>query len=218
MTEIELKLVPRDEALLDRLAAAERLGQFEVTARRREQQRNSFFDTRSQGFRRARVGFRRRVMPAQRMATWTLKAEGDLFRGVATRAEVEVAMDADTPPVLVLQALSARAEPALREQVADATADGQLPLAQPYLQMVTDRWVLDLRSADATLELALDRVSIPRTEYAELEIEVELKRGEQQALDQAREAIEALGDVRESSGSKLTRALDYIDRSASSSR
>ena len=218
MTEIELKLVPLDEALLDRLAEVQRLGAFEGIARHREQQRNSFFDTRARGFRRARVGFRRRVVPGQSMATWTLKAEGDLFRGVAARAEAEVAMDADTAPALALQALRARAEPALRAQVADALGDGGLPLAQPYLDMVTQRVVLHLRSVDADLELALDRVSIPSTTYAELEIEVELKHGNESALEEAREAIEALGKVRESVGSKLSRALDYIDRSASSSR
>jgi hypothetical protein len=37
-------------------------------------------------------------------------------------------------------------------------------------------------------------------------------------LHAARAAIEALGTIKESIGSKLSRALDYIERSASSSR
>ncbi len=214
MTEIELKLVPAEAGLLDRLADIEQLGPFVVVARHHQRQRNSFFDTRSRGFRRARLGFRRRVVEGETMAVWTLKAEGDLFRGIAIRAEVELRLGADLPPALALQALRQRADPALAEQVRDAVADGALPLAEPFLDMVTDRHILDLRSDAALLELALDRVTITDSDYRELEIEVELKRGDEAALEEARRAIEALGEVRESSGSKLSRALDYIERNA----
>jgi len=218
MTEVELKLTPHSAGLLDRLAQVSRLGSFEVVGRSREQQRNSFFDTRSRGFRGARVGFRRRVVEGEPMAVWTLKADSELFGGIATRAEVELRLDADMPPALALQALRQRASGAFAEQVADAVADGALPLAEPFLDLLTDRRIVDLRSDAAQLELALDRVTMPGHDYAELEIEVELKRGDEHALDEARRAIDAMGAAHESVGSKLSRALDYVERSARSSR
>jgi inorganic triphosphatase YgiF len=109
----------------------------------------------------------------------------------------------------------------MTEQLDAALADGALPLARPYLEMETDRWLLDLDALDRgwLAELALDTVSIiGLRRYEDIEIEVELKSGDVQALEVAREAIEALGEVRESIGSKLSRALDYIERSAPSSR
>ncbi|TME38591.1 MAG: CYTH domain-containing protein, partial [Chloroflexi bacterium] len=103
--ERELKLVPADEALLDRLEAVERLGELEVRGRRRELQRNSFFDTRSRALGRARVGFRRRTIAGERMATWTLKADSKLEGGVATRLEIELQLDADLAPALAIGVL-----------------------------------------------------------------------------------------------------------------
>jgi inorganic triphosphatase YgiF len=218
MTEIELKLTPLDDALLDRLAAIDRLGRFEVVGRRHEQQRNSFFDTPTRALRKHKIGFRRRVVEGERMATWTLKAEGGQAGGVASRPEVELVMDPDMPPALVLQALRQRGQGVLAEQLGDALADGSLPLAKPYLEMATDRHILDLQNEKCRAELALDRVTIPGEPYAESEIEVELKRGDEAALSEARAAIEAMGAVNESIGSKLSRAIDYVERSARSSR
>jgi inorganic triphosphatase YgiF len=219
VTEIELKLTPLEPGLLDRLAERTRLGPFEVTNPREEQQRNSFFDTPSRALRKAGIGFRRRTAPGQPMATWTLKAEGELFRGIASRPEVELKLDADMPPALALQALRQRAELAVAEQLRDALADGSQPLARPYLELETQRQLRDLTSDTATAELALDRVKmVDHPEYTEEEVEVELKRGDEQALHEARKAIEEHGKVRESEGSKLNRAVDYIERSASSSR
>lgn len=218
MTEIELKLTPLDDELLDRLATIDRLGPFEVVGRRHEQQRNSFFDTPTGALRAHRIGFRRRMVEGQRMATWTLKTEGGQAGGVASRPEVELVMDSDMPPALVLQALRQRGQGVLAEQLGDALADGSLPLAKPYLDMATDRRILDLQTRNCRAELALDRVTIPGDPYAETEIEVELKRGDEAALSEARAAIEAMGAVRESIGSKLSRAIDYVERSARSSR
>jgi inorganic triphosphatase YgiF len=219
VTEIELKLTPREAGLLDSLARLTRLGPFEISNPREEDQRNSFFDTRTQGLRKARIGFRRRIVTGQRLATWTLKAEGALFRGIAVRSEVELQLDEDMAPALALQALRGRADRAVAEQLADALADGSLPLAKPFLETLTERRLRDLTSPTAKAELALDRVRIvDHPEYAEEEIEVELKRGDEEALEEARKAIEELGEVRESTGSKLSRALAYVERSASSSR
>jgi inorganic triphosphatase YgiF len=63
------------------------------------------------------------------------------------------------------------------------------------------------------VELALDEVWLVGHPAAhELEIEAELKRGEDAALVAARQAIEAVGAVVESDGSKLSRALRHLAR------
>ncbi len=218
MTEVELKLTPVDGALLDRLAEVDRLGPFAVIGRGHERQRNSFFDTPTRALRTARLGFRRRVVEGEPLAVWTVKGESQHARGVATRTEIELHLDADMPPALALQALRERAPRAFAEELGDALADRSLVQPPPYLETATDRRILDLRSARAQAEVALDRMTIPGTAYAEVEIEVELKRGDEHELDEARRAIEELGEVRESVGSKLSRALDYVERNASSSR
>ncbi|HEY3061139.1 MAG TPA: CYTH domain-containing protein [Chloroflexota bacterium] len=223
--ERELKLTPVDPELLDRLGGLARLGPFSVTGRHRELQVNSFYDTKSSGLRRTRLGFRRRVIDRRPNAIWTVKAEGDVVRGISSRAEVEVQLSRLMAPALVIgvlrQAARERGAPALAEQISDALSDGLLPLPKPFLELETDRWVLALEVAERSWqsELALDRVGlVGHARYEDREIEVELKRGDEAALDAARAAIEALGEVRESHGSKLSRALDYIERSAPSSR
>jgi inorganic triphosphatase YgiF len=216
--ERELKLTPRDAALLDALWQLDELGPFQVTARRTEEQRNSFFDTRERALRQAHIGFRRRTIAGQKMATWTLKAEGGLFRGIATRPEVELQLDSDMPPALAIGTLGEvarqRGASALAEQVGDALVGRGLPLAQPVLEMKTVRRVLDLEAPAERwrCEMALDTVSlIEHPRHTEVEIEVELKRGDDTALEAARAAIETLGPVDESVGSKLSRALDHLE-------
>jgi inorganic triphosphatase YgiF len=218
MTEVELKLMPRDGGLLDRLARAERLGTFEVVGRRHERQHNSFFDTSSQALRQARIGFRRRIVEGEPLAVWTLKADARALRGVTTRTEIERHLSPELSPERALDALREDAPAAFVEQLDRAFADGSALLPKPYLETATDRRILDLRSDRAEAELALDRMTIPGHDYAELEIEVELKHGDEAELDEARKAIEALGEVRESEGSKLSRATDYVERNARSSR
>jgi inorganic triphosphatase YgiF len=80
------------------------------------------------------------------------------------------------------------------------------------LETHTERRILDLEAADRgwAAELALDRVRLVGHGYAEVEVEVELKRGSEEALDAARVAISAMGEVAESSGSKLSRALAHV--------
>jgi inorganic triphosphatase YgiF len=215
--ERELKLVPLDPALLDRLAAVERLGEFSVTGRRRELQRNSFFDSCSRALAGAKLGFRRRTIPGQTMATWTLKGEGQLARGVSTRTEIELQLDPDTPPVLAIDALRQAARQrgalALAEQLGDALAVGGLPLARPFVETETERTLLELGAADRgwSVELALDRMRVVGHAYAELEIEAELKQGDEAALEAAREAIATFGPTQESKGSKLSRALAHLE-------
>ncbi|MBV9173992.1 MAG: CYTH domain-containing protein, partial [Chloroflexi bacterium] len=98
--ERELKLVPADVATLNRLARLEALGPFKVASRSEERQRNSFFDTPSHSLEQAHVGFRRRVVTGRRLATWTIKGEGGVVRGVVSRPEIELELDADMPPAL----------------------------------------------------------------------------------------------------------------------
>lgn len=215
--ERELKLEPENDSLLDQLADLDQLGPFLVTGRAEERQHNSFFDNRQRGFASARIGFRRRVIEGQPLATWTIKGDGlpGQSAGVAARPEIELQLDADMPPGLALGALRdtarQRGARALAEQVGDALAQGGLPLAQPVLETVTVRQIRDLEAPERgwRAEMALDRVQLVGHHYAEREIEVELKHGDEAALDEARAAIAALGAVSESHGSKLSRALAH---------
>ena len=214
--ERELKLVPEDPALLDRMAAQTQLGELSVVGRRHEVQRNSFFDTTSRSLSAARVGFRRRIVDDQPLATWSLKSSAEVLRGVATRSEIELQLDADVAPVLALGALRhaarQRGAAALADEVRDALVTDRMPVARPFLEMRTDRTILDLVAATRgwSVELALDRVCLLGHAYIEPEIEAELKRGEEAALESVRGAIQALGVVRESDGSKLSRAMAHV--------
>jgi inorganic triphosphatase YgiF len=215
--ERELKLRPLDPALHDRLAAVERLGPFSVVGRRHEAQRNSFFDSASRALSKAKLGFRRRTIEGQSLATWTLKGDGHQARGVSTRTEIELHLDPATAPVLAIDALRQaarqRGAAALAEEVGDALAVGGLPLASPFLETQTDRTILDLSVAARgwAVELALDRVRLLGHAYAELEIEAELKQGGEAALEAIREAIATLGPTEESKGSKLSRAMAHSE-------
>jgi inorganic triphosphatase YgiF len=216
--ERELKLIPEDPALLDRLAGQARFGELVVAGRRRELQRNSFFDTPSKSLSSARVGFRRRSVEGQSLATWSLKASAEVLRGVTTRTEIELQLDPDLAPVLALgalrQAARQRGASALAEEIDDALSGGaqRNPSVEPFLEFQTDRTILDLETADQgwSVELALDRVRLLGHEYAEVEIEAELKRGDEAALEAARRAIEAYGPVRESNSTKLGRAVAHL--------
>lgn len=215
--ERELKLAPEGTELLDRLAAADRLGPFAVVARRRERQRNGYFDTPTGVLRAAGLSVRRRAIAGEALATWTLKGPGRWSAGVTSRPEIEVHLDADVAPLLVVgilrQTARERGAPALAERLADALAGSAPLLAQPYLEIETDRRVVDLEAAAARwqAEMALDRVRlVNHPGHEELEIEVEARRGGDELLSAARAAIEALGPVRDASGSKLSRASAHL--------
>ena len=217
--ERELKLRPDDPGLLDEVWALRQLGPFEVVARRQEQQRNSFFDSRTRALGAARLALRRRSVAGVGMATWTLKSHGQTLRGIATRPEIELQLRDDTPPMIALGALTQaarqRGAAPLSEEVADAMRASPPPLAEPFLELVTSRRILELRqvreAGSSELELALDSVCLERhLGYAEREIEVGLRRGDEALLEVAREAIRHLGAVHDGEGSKLSRALDHV--------
>jgi inorganic triphosphatase YgiF len=216
LIERELKLEPDDPALLERLATLDQLGPFRVVGRRAEQQRNSFFDSRTRALGSARLALRRRLISGQTLATWTLKSEGELLRGIASRPEVELRLREDTPPLMALgtltQAARQRGAAALADEVADALAGSPPPLARPFLELLTDRRLLDLRDTHGTeLELAVDEVRlVGHPAHVEHEIEVELRRGDEAALEVARAAIAELGRVHDGRGSKLSRALEHV--------
>ena len=214
--ERELKLVPAEEGLLDELEAVDRLGPLLVVHRRRVRQRNAYFETPTGALGAARLAFRRRVDDGARLATWTLKGEGQVSGGVASRPEVEVVLDAETPPMLALSVLRetarGRGAAALAEQLADALVGSPPPLVTPMFELDADRRLADLEAPAFgwRLELALDRVRLVGfPAYLDLEIEVELNRGGDSALAAARAAIEDVGRVASSPGTKLSRALAY---------
>jgi len=214
--ERELKLVPAEPTLLDQLARIDHLGPFEARSRRHELQRNSFFDNQARALHAAHIGFRRRTVEGQRLATWSLKADSELVKGVATRSEIEVQLDPDMAPALALGVLRdtarSRGAPAVAEAVGDAMAAGGPPRPRPYLETETDRTMVDLEAPERSwsVELALDRMQLIGHRYADLEIEAELKHGDEAALDAVREAISALAPVSESQSSKLSRAEAHL--------
>jgi inorganic triphosphatase YgiF len=187
-----------------------------VVGRGHELQHNSFFDTRDGALAREHVGFRRRSVEGEKLARWSIKGDSEHVGGVATRAEIELALEPDMPPALALSTLrsaaGSRGAPALAEAIDAALASGGLPPPQPFVETETDRRLVDLsaRHGDWLVELALDRMRIVGHDYAEEEIEAELKHGDEDALSAAREAIEAMGPVRESQGSKLSRAAAHV--------
>jgi inorganic triphosphatase YgiF len=213
--ERELKLRPANDGVLDRLEQTDQLGPLRVSRRWRESQRNAYFDTPDGALARAHVSLRRREIEGQKQAIWTTKGPSSTAAGVTSRPEIEVSLDPDMP---VLQAIGLLGQVA-RERgaplIADALRDApQLP-REPKLELVTDRRLADLElpGRDGHAELALDRVGlVGHPDYCDREIEVELKKGEESMLSTAREAIESLGEVSESDGSKLSRALGYLAR------
>jgi inorganic triphosphatase YgiF len=213
--ERELKLVPEHADMLDELAQVERLGPFVARGRRHELQRNSFYDSAAHGLEHVHVGFRRRRVEGQPSATWTIKGDSSHIGGVATRSEVELQLPADVPPAEALNALrdSARTRGAgpLAEALDEALAKGA-PLPIPFVETLTNRRIVDLEAPDRgwEVELALDRMEVVDHAYSDLEIEAELKRGDEAALDAARAAIATLGLVHNSEGSKLSRAAAHV--------
>jgi inorganic triphosphatase YgiF len=215
--ERELKLVPESEALMDELEQIDRLGPFEARDRGRELQYNSFFDTANHALREARVGFRRRSIEGRKLAVWTIKGDARQMGNVASRSEIELQLDADTAPALALSALrdaaASRGAAVLADAVTGALAAGGPPLSEPILETRTDRRIVNLEAPgrDWKVELALDRMEVVGHEYREVEIEAELKGGDEAALAEVESAIGALGKVRESHGSKLGRAQAHVD-------
>ena len=110
-----------------------------------------------------------------------------------------------------MAAAHARGADTLAHIVEDALTRGA-PETGPFLETKTDRRIVDLEAPAQgwKVELALDRVQLVGHDYAEIEIEAELKHGDEAALAAIREAIATLGSVRESIGSKLSRATAHV--------
>ena len=213
--ERELKLRPASDEVLDRLEAVDQLGPLQAIHRRREPQRNAYFDTPDRALARAHVSLRRRTIDGQADAIWTVKGPSQRANGVSSRPEIEVTLEAATPLPLAVELLSRAAAERGAPLIAEALRHAPELPDRPMLELVTDRRLADLVQPGHAghAELALDRVAlVDHDEYADREIEVELKQGEEQLLSTARTAIEALGEVYESDGSKLSRALAYLKR------
>jgi inorganic triphosphatase YgiF len=215
--ERELKLRPRAAALLDTLESATALGPFAVVGRDHERQSNYFFDTPGRTLRAARVAFRRRDVAGRALAAWTIKGPGALAAGISSRPEIEVLLAPGTPPALALgvlrEAARQRGAPLLAEAVAEALAGSPPPLARPLLRFDTDRRLLHLedQAHGWRVELALDRLALPgHPHFADLEIEAELKRGDEAALRAVEDAVRAHGEVTHSTGTKLQRVADHL--------
>ncbi len=215
LMERELKLRPANDELLDRLEQTDQLGPLRVSRRWRESQRNAYFDTSEGALARAHVSLRRRRVQGHKQAIWTTKGPSTASAGVTSRPEIEVTLDPETPVAQAIGLLARAARERGAPLIADALRDAPPLPTEPRLELTTDRRLAELRPAehDAWAELALDRVTlVGHPDYCDREIEVELKRGEESLLSTARTAIEAVGEVSESDGSKLSRALAYLGR------
>jgi inorganic triphosphatase YgiF len=214
--ERELKLLPEQPGLLDLIAARDHLGPLRFGARHLEKQMNAFYDTPDRALGNVLVAFRRRTNQGAPMATWALKMDGEMTEGLITRSEIEVALDHDTPPFLALsllrQAASERGALVLAEKVADALTGSSPVQAEPFLRFDTERTAIALEEhvRGWLAELALDRVRLLPCGHGYEELEVELKRGDEELLAIARAEIQALGPVVPGTRGKLDRAIEHL--------
>ena len=212
--ERELKLVPERPALLDRLAAVDAAGRFRgQPAARAAAQQLLRLGVAARSRRRSRLpaahgrgpaaGQRGRSRPtASRCAAWP------------RRAEIELQLDADTPPALALGALreAARKRGARRagRGGGDALAAGGPPLAKPFLETETDRRIVDLAkrsSAAGRSSWRSTACSSSATPTRRSRSKPSSSAATKQRWTRSRRRSRALGEVRESDGTKLSRAL-----------
>lgn len=200
MAEIEIKYRVEDHALLDRLAGAARIGNFEVAARKTVAQTDEYWDTADGAASKNKVSLRRRDSASE--SKYTVKL-GEVAAGFSRRIEIE--------------------EPTGSKSLADwlnglvETGRLELPFSaddlSPKLRVRNRRTALNLLHPNgAEIELALDRVTFegPRGEASELEIEGELLSGEESALDELRDWLCTQGELTPSHAGKYERALELV--------
>jgi inorganic triphosphatase YgiF len=202
--EIEQKYRVADDSVFPALLALRDLGGYALRPEAEpEQQFNTYFDTADRRVRASRSGLRVRTIGARRIAT--LKSEGSVAAGRATRGEWEEEIGADDDPATW---------PAgeLRQRALAIT--GGAPLA-PLLTIRTTRHnIAALRDGASVAEISLDRGLIEaggRTQPLR-ELEVELKDGGTVAdLDAICEALLTRFALEPESRSKLARGLALLE-------
>jgi inorganic triphosphatase YgiF len=202
--EIEAKLAAKDRRTFSRLASRRRLDAWSLDARRPERLESVYLDSPSGAFGRARIGCR--VRRRGRAVEATVKSGGDVRRGIHRRDEWTLSLAAMPRFPWRLPAGLARRLPASLRGLS----------LEPILRTSIRRRRLLVRrkeGAPVLAEIALDEVEFRapgrRGARRELEVEVELREGEEADLAAIVRAVRAGRVLRPSRGSKLERGLRW---------
>ena len=164
--EVEAKFIVRGGALHDAVAALKSLGEFRVMSRRRERQRNAYFDTDDLALKKAHSVLKLRL--TDRGQEVTFKRQMRYRRGVSNRWEL-------TMPIRKSQVSRFLQEPLDIEPVRRArAAAGRKPLKKQFT-LFTDRRITVLGVGGQRVELDVDQVAVHlgrrRLEHREVELE-----------------------------------------------
>ncbi|MBI1953845.1 MAG: CYTH domain-containing protein [Candidatus Omnitrophica bacterium] len=150
--EVEAKFLVREAGLLRRAAALRSLDGFRVTARSRERQANSYWDTPTFDLRRAKAVLKLRRVG--RRFELSFKKEISHAGGVSRRLEVSARLTKEKVRRLGRGKLKAK-------PIHETCRITRKPLVKLFT-LYTDRQKLLLVSGDHRVELALDRVTFRR--------------------------------------------------------
>jgi CHAD domain-containing protein len=206
MTEVELKYRVADVAAAERVLAADRLGPFSGGAGRARatQLEDRYVDTADGALARAGYAVRLRQAGGETLVTVKSRSHTDGPDGSIHREELEGPADRVAPPV-DWPASDARA--LVLEHAGDAPLVEQVTIRQL-------RRVRQLRSSSTRVELSVDEVDVVsrgRVVDRFVELEAELKKGEEGDLAELGAAIEAESGLERAQTSKLEAALAALD-------
>jgi inorganic triphosphatase YgiF len=208
MTEIELKYRVADVAAAERVLAADRLGPFSGGAGRARatQLEDRYVDTADGALARAGYAVRLRQAGGETLVSVKSRAHTDGSDGSVQREELEGPADRVAPPV---DWPPSDARSLVLEHAGDAPLVEQVTIRQL-------RRVRQLRSSSTRVELSVDEVDVVsrgRVVDRFVELEAELKKGEQGELAELGAAIEAEADsgLERARMSKFEAALAALD-------
>jgi inorganic triphosphatase YgiF len=208
--EIEQKYRVADDTTFPALLGLRTLGGYALRPEAEpERQRNAYFDTADKRVRAARSGLRVRSVGGRRIAT--LKSEGSVVGGRATRGEWEQEIGASDDPATWPQG-------ELRERALALT--GGAPLVELLTIRTTRHNIAALRGDQEVAQISLDNAEIAaggRTQ-ALRELEVELHgAGTLADLDALCEALLARFALEPENQSKLARGLALLEAASADS-
>jgi CHAD domain-containing protein/adenylate cyclase class IV len=206
VTEVELKYRVTDMAAAERLLAADQLGPFSGGARgaRAKQLEDRYVDTADGAMARAGFAVRLRQAGGETLVTVKSRSHTDGPSGAIHRDELEGPADRVSPPV-DWPASDARA--LVLEHAGDAPLVEQVTIRQL-------RRIRQLKSPTTRVELSVDEVDVvSRGRVVErfVELEAELKKGEEGELAELGAAIEAEAGLERAQISKLEAAMAALD-------
>lgn len=173
-TEAELKLRLADPASLNTLLTAPLLGELSSQPPSTQTLDTTYYDTADQRLLKSRLSYRLRLADNEWIAT--VKADGTSDGGLHQRTEYNIAVNTPSPDLtpFMLTDIGARL----------TKAAGEMPL-EPVFRTCFERHIMNLTTPDGSrIELALDDGEIIAGDKQQklLELELELKAGQPQAL------------------------------------